>query len=141
MEIIIHVESRKIDKKLQSAIDEYTKRTSPYCKVIIHTYKVLEKLFFKTNSKVYIISPGNNSPTSIELAEIIKNHNLKGISCIEFIITTPNSTSALHQGNNYAQIDEFNLSSFSMSADLTTTVLTEQIYRAYTILNNITYHK
>ena len=141
MEIIIHVESKKIDKNLQSAIDEYIKRTSPFCKVIIRTYKVLGKLSFKTNSKVYIILPGINSPTSTELAEIIKNHNLKGISCIEFVITNPELTSALRQSNNYANIDQFNLSSFSMSADLTITVLTEQIYRAYTILNNITYHK
>ena len=34
-------------------------------------------------------------------------------------------------------IEEFNISSFAMSSSLTTVVLTEQIYRAYTIMNNI----
>ena len=38
-------------------------------------------------------------------------------------------------------LEAFNLSSFTMSPDLTTVVLTEQLYRAYTIMNNITYHK
>lgn len=130
MEIIIHIESKKLDIDFKKAIDEYIKRTSPYCRVITKTYKNLEKVAVKKGSKVYQISPGNCSPTSEGLAQLIQNLNLGGISCIEFVI-----------GKTLTDYEKFNLSSFSMSPDLTTTVLAEQIYRAYTIINNIVYHK
>lgn len=143
MEIIIHIETKKIDKTMQLAIDEYVKRTSPFCKVIIKTYKKLDKINTKTGSKIYNVLPGSNSPSSEGFAEIIQANNLKGISCIEFIITSMHENSEKHASNHpfSKDVDEFNLSSFAMSPDLTTVVLTEQIYRAYTIMNNITYHK
>lgn len=130
MEIIIHIESRKLDNNLKKAIDEYIKRTSPYCRVMIKSYKSLAKLSTKKGSKVYQVLPGACSPTSEDLAKLIQRLNLGGISCIEFLI-----------GEAQSHIEEFNLSSFPMSPDLAATVLTEQIYRAYTIMNNIVYHK
>lgn len=129
MEIIIHVEAKKIDKHMQLAIDEYVKRTSPFCKVNIKQYKDISKVNLKASSKAYNVLPGSSSPTSEGLAKLILDNNLSGISCIEFVI------------NSTQDIEEFNISSFAMSPDLTTVVLTEQIYRAYTIMNNITYHK
>ncbi|MBE5934092.1 MAG: 23S rRNA (pseudouridine(1915)-N(3))-methyltransferase RlmH [Lachnospiraceae bacterium] len=142
MEIIIHVETKKIDKSMQLAIDEYIKRTSPFCKVTIKTYKKLDKLSTKNGSKVYNLLPGCNSPSSEGFARIIEINNLNGISCIEFVIT------AIQEDTNQCMIydflcdtEKFNISSFSMTPDLTTVVLSEQIYRAYTIMNNITYHK
>lgn len=135
MEIIIHMDTKKIDTEYRQAIDEYTKRTSPFCKVSIKTYKNIKKINLSHNSKKYIIVPGTETLTSPELASLIQELNLNGISCIEFIITTQKNLEILND------TEIFNLSSFSMSIDLTAVVLTEQLYRAYTILNNITYHK
>lgn len=135
MEIIIHMDTKKIDTCFKEAIEEYVKRTSPFCKVSIKTYKNLIKLDMSKSSKKYIVSPSSNTITSEELASLIKELNLKGFSCIEFIV----SNNAIHL-EEY-DTETFSVSSFSMSTDLTTVVLTEQLYRAYTILNNITYHK
>ncbi len=137
MEINIHIETKKLDNKLKLAIDEYVKRTSPFCRINIKLYKSLEKLTMKAGSKAYLVVPGPHSPSSPELAQLINKLNINGFSCIEFIIANmeENTNITVHE------YEEFNLSSFSMSPDLTTVVLTEQIYRAYTIMNNITYHK
>lgn len=143
MEIIIHIESKKLDKNLKSAVDEYVKRTSPYCRVDIRLIKAIDNLKLKPSSKVYRVVPGSNSPTSTGLAKLIECLNIQGVSCIEFIISDSKSyyDNSTVVPSSTADIEEFNLSSFSMSKDLTTVVLTEQLYRAYTIMNNITYHK
>ncbi len=135
MEILIHVDTKKIDTDYKKAIDEYIKRTSPFCKVSIKTYKNLDKLTLNKNSERFILTPGKETPTSPDLAEMIQKINLNGISCIEFII--PDN----YEYETMTSITQYHISSFSMSIDLLTVVLTEQIYRAYTILNNITYHK
>ena len=137
MEINLHIETKKLDKNLKSAIDEYVKRTSPYCRINIKLYKSLEKLTTKTGSKAYLVIPGSNSTSSPGLAQLINQLNVQGYSCIEFIISNPKTLSDFNSNN----LDAFNVSSFTMSPDLTTVVLTEQLYRAYTIMNNITYHK
>ena len=145
MEIFIHVDVRKIDKNSKLAIDEYAKRTSPFCKVTIKNYKDISKVSFKSGSKIYIVTPGSDSPTSPGLAKLIENDNLAGISCIEFLIKRPDTSIDADSYNTTEEFNGntslFNLSSFSMSPELTAVVLTEQIYRAYTIMNNITYHK
>lgn len=141
MEIIIHIETRKIDKNLQLAIEEYTKRTSPFCKVNIKLYKTLDKINFKTGSKVYNVTPGSKSPSSEGLAKLIETNNLNGISCIEFLIRNCNNHDEAQIKSQNIEAENFNISSFELSPDLTTVVLAEQIYRAYTIMNNITYHK
>lgn len=135
MEIIIHMDAKKIDTCFKEAIEEYIKRTSPFCKVSIKTYKKIIKPDMSKSSKKYILSPSSNTITSEELASLIKELNINGCSCIEFIV----SNNAIHL-EEY-DTETFSVSSFSMSTDLTTVVLTEQLYRAYTILNNITYHK
>ena len=40
-----------------------------------------------------------------------------------------------------ADMENFSLCSVQPSAEMTALLLSEQTYRAYTILNNITYHK
>lgn len=135
MEILIHLDTKKIDTDYQKAVDEYIKRTSPFCMVSIKTYKSFEKLTLNKSSEKFILTTGPKTRTSPELAQMIQNINLKGISCIEFLVTDN------FQLEKLSHVSEFHISSFSMSIELTTVVLTEQIYRAYTILNNITYHK
>lgn len=146
MDIIIHVDVRKLDKNTKLALDEYIKRTSPYCRITLKTYKDISKAGFKNGSKLYNVIPGPDSPTSPGLAKLIENDNMCGFSCIEFIVkdcasTYHNNEEKVYETSDNKDIHSFNLSSFSMSQELTAIVLTEQIYRAYTIMNNITYHK
>ncbi len=146
MEIIIHVDVKKLDKNTRLAVDEYIKRTSPFCKVTLKTYRDVSKASYKNGSKVYMVVPGPDSPTSPGLAKLIESDNMNGFSCIEFVVKDCTSTyqdneETVCEASDNNDINSFNLSSFSMSTELTSVVLTEQIYRAYTIMNNITYHK
>ena len=72
-----------------------------------------------------------------KFAAKIEELGLSGYSRIEFVVADPATVYDL----DIAKFSPFSLSGFTMSIDLTTVVLTEQLYRAYTILNHITYHK
>ena len=139
MEINIYLQSKKIDADYDNAIKEYIKRTSPWCKIKVHALKSLDKLTLKKGAKVYLVTPGTNTPSSPSLAELINDIGIYGFSSIDFIISPENDKNHVTLTNLNADI--FNLSSFSMDSVLTCVVLTEQLYRAYTILNNIVYHK
>ncbi len=133
MEIIIHLKCKKIDRDYSLAMQEYIKRTSPFCKVKLINYKNSGKLSLNKSSKKYIVLSGEKTISSPQLSKDISSLNLSGYSCIEYII-----------GNEFdlpCEGEIINLSSFDMESQLLTVVLTEQLYRAYTILNNITYHK
>ena len=135
MEITIHADIRKLDTDYKKALDEYIKRTSPYCKITLKTYKKFSALSLRDSSAKVAIIPGKNTISSPELADTITNYNLNGISHIEFIVP---SSSEYETDDSWSTM---NISSFSLNTELTVVVLAEQLYRAYTILNNITYHK
>ena len=132
MEIIIHVEKRKLDSLYAQAIAEYAKRLSPFCKYKLITYKDFSKISAKETSSLYLVVPGMHTLSSEEFAACIENEGLSGQSRLEFIICEHGFPKAAKQ---------LSISGFAMSCDLTAVVLTEQLYRAYTILNHITYHK
>ena len=145
MEINIHIESKKIDKDYESALGEYTKRISPWCRLNIFKYKKIEKASPKKGTKAYLVVPGKDTPSSTELSELINTLNIQGVSCIDFIILPEYYHTISEIGSlpdNLANIsDTFSISSFTMGSQISAVVLSEQLYRAYTILNNITYHK
>lgn len=148
MDIFIHMDIRKLDVDYEAALDEYIKRCSPFCKVNIKMYKSFLKMDLRKNSvKVIVVSGINNMLTSEGLADMIQDYNLHGHSCIEFIVPSNGDAESIgindfiNSSINIMKFETLNLSSFSLGGQLTSVVLTEQIYRAYTILNNITYHK
>ena len=130
MEILIHIDKRKLDSDYEKATAEYIKRLSAFCRTKILCYKDFSKLSLQASSACFRIAPGVSSFSSEGLAQKIEQLALSGYSRLEFVI-----------GTSSLPIPELSLSGFSMSTDLTTVVLTEQLYRAYTILNHITYHK
>lgn len=145
MEIYIHVNKKNIDQNCKLAIDEYIKRTSPFCKIKLILYKDFSKIKFQNNSKVFQIIPSTSTISSTDLASLISQITLSGTSCLEFII----SEFASEKRNEFEinslkeqfEISDISFSSFESSPDITTVYVTEQLYRAFTILNNITYHK
>lgn len=138
MEILIHIEKRKLDIEYQHAIAEYIKRLSAFCNVRCICYKDLTKLSMKPSSACFVIQPGKETVSSETFAEEINHLALSGYSRIEYVIPASGHTDFL-SGTQSPKV--FSLSGFSMSEDLTAVVLTEQLYRAFTILNHITYHK
>ena len=143
MEILIHIEKKKLDTEYAKAVAEYVKRLSAFCRVRCLYYKDLSKLTMSASSACFRVIPGIDTISSEAFASKIEQLGLSGYSRIEFVVAQQNRVSDTNEttGSDIGGLPSFSLSGFTMSTDLTTVVLTEQLYRAYTILNHITYHK
>ena len=117
----------------QEAMGEYLKRLGAYAKVSVvykKNAKQVEKIL-KEPGEHYHILPGRDSMTSPELAQLINESSVQGISKFHFYIGDLGSEEA----------KPFHVSSFTQSGSLAGTIILEQIYRAYRILNHQPYHK
>ncbi len=136
MEINIYLNIKKTDKKIHSAISEYIKRLSPYCRLnLLYSKKMPSFIRHKNTYNAHVVSAASEIPTisSEEYAAMINTLMTNGISKINYFIGYPNA--------HPADVKTFSISAPSLSEELTAVALSEQIYRAYTINNNITYHK
>lgn len=156
MKIIIHLHCRKLDSDYEAALKEYCKRISPFSEISIRAHKNKQDFSFEKLSTVlsqehtcvFLVIPGNHTISSPNLAEEIKQLNVNGVSKIEFFILPSEIASKfMQEGKDHSLAGKTDLvktlclSTFSMSNDLTAVALSEQLYRAFTIQNNITYHK
>lgn len=144
MEILIHIEKKKLDTDYGKAVAEYVKRLSAFCRVRCIYYKDLSKLTMHNSSACFRVVPGRDTISSEDFAIKLEQLGLSGYSRIEFVIAEQSDgthTDAISRSPGDPKFSIFSLSGFTMSVDLTTVILTEQLYRAYTILNHITYHK
>ena len=132
MNFKIYVIGNKIDKFFVDAIKEYEKRLGRYCKIELLQLKSEELLLKKLSDKSYkiLVSIDKKSISSEELASKISSLGLSGTSDISIII-----------GADIAHDDTLTISPMSMDLGLTTTIVFEQIYRSYRIINNQAYHK
>ena len=134
---IYTIAENKIDKFYIEAIKEYEKRLSKYCKIKLHHIKNREQLLSKLskNSHVILISTEGANISSEELAEKINSYGVTGISNITIIL---GDSLEMFKDN----FDEsIMISTMDMEIGLQATILFEQIYRAYRIINNQPYHK
>lgn len=138
MEITIHLLSKKIDSDYKKALDEYIKRCTFFSKINIKTYKKESVPAIQSSSRVFIVTVNKDTISSTELATIINDTCVSGYSKIEFIIPDGLDISKLEINEH---ISELGFLSLNLENELKAVALTEQIYRAFTILNNITYHK
>ena len=132
MDINIYVNQKKINPLYQKAIAEYVKRLSPYCTLSIVCVAGKIKCTSGKNTTNYCIS-GSDTISSEDYAARINSLTSSGTSKINFYIGYDESLTA--------DMENFSLCSVQPSAEMTALLLSEQTYRAYTILNNITYHK
>ncbi|MBE0342015.1 50S rRNA methyltransferase [Paenibacillus sp. 28ISP30-2] len=133
MRFKIFVIGPKMEKFYLEAIKEYEKRLRKYCKVeLLHlkTEELLQKNLHQNNLVLFISHTGKTI-SSEELALKIDRWSSTGMSDVAIIIGT-NST---HNDSTLT------LSQMEMSSGSKTTILFEQIYRAYRIINNHPYHK
>lgn len=133
MNITILINHKKLDKQYINAISEYEKRLSRYCKIkYICTTNSDQINKYNTKDAYHIlIDYSVNSMDSVELSKKINEIGLYHNSNIIFYINV----------NNIKYDEKLSVSQMDMSCDLLTTVMFEQIYRSYRILNNEPYHK
>lgn len=144
------------DKFLKDGIDELKKRLTPYTSFEICELTPIEikdenlttKILNQEGEKILnIIKPTDYVITmeikgrqlsSEEFAEKIKTITNEGISEIVFVI---GSSCGLSQNVSQRANFKLSLSKMTFLHQYTRLILTEQIYRAFKILNNETYHK
>ncbi len=131
MNIKVYITEKIKNKNEIAAYKEYEKRLSRYCKISLVTIKSIEELN-DVKSKVYKILLNSNGQTlsSEDLAEKINHLGLTGKSDIAFMLV-----------DECACDEHLALSKMDLGTGIATTVLYEQIYRAYRIMRNEPYHK
>ena len=132
MDINIYVNQKKINPLCQKAMAEYQKRVSPYCNLKIVCLPNKIKFTSGKNTANYYLSH-DLTISSEDYAKQINDVSVGGISKINYYV---GYDSGLTSG-----MEEFSLCSISPSDEMSALLLLEQVYRAFTILNNITYHK
>lgn len=159
MEINIISVGKIKEDYFKKAIEEYEKRLKAYCRVNFIELKdesegknlsdkdiniildkegkrILEKI--KERSFIIVIDILGRSIDSVEFSKKINDIMLDGISSIDFIIGGSLGISQeVKDKANYS----LSFSKFTFPHKLMKVILMEQIYRAFTIINNKTYHK
>ena len=140
------------EKFFTDAIQEYQKRLSKFCDLKIievqeaSNYKNLEEKsklegeLLLSKSRGYLIALDGSSKqlSSEEIAQTISEKMINGVSEISFIIGGSN-------GLSQEVLSKVNLKvsfgKITFPHQLFRVVLSEQIYRAFTIINGMPYHK
>lgn len=149
MEIIIYINRKKMNRDYLSAAEEYAKRMSSFCHMRIIPCKDYQSLSLGRNKNGNTTSCavlcGTHTVSSPVFAEQLQALTLSGSSTIEYAICGTEADyetlSRLYAKEHDKMLPRLHLSSFSPDVELTAVLLSEQLYRAYTILNHITYHK
>lgn len=143
------------EKSLANIIDEYIKRISAYSKIEVievndepndktEAEKVLaiegERILrqIKKDSYVILLSLKGKQIDSIEFSKQLAKINTYYSSHITFVIG-----GSLGVSNKVEERADYllNLSKMTFPHNIARLIIAEQIYRAYKILNNETYHK
>lgn len=159
MEINIISVGKIKEDYFKKSIEEYEKRLKAYCRVNFIELKdesegknlsdkdidiildkegkrILEKI--KERSFIIVLDILGRSIDSVEFSKKINDIMLDGISSIDFIIGGSLGISQeVKDKANYS----LSFSKFTFPHKLMKVILMEQIYRAFTIINNKTYHK
>lgn len=133
---------------LKEAITEYTKRIGKYTKleiIEVNDYsenslnKEKDEIIKHINKNEYVITLdiNGNSISSVELAKKIDNIFITS-PCITFII---GGSYGLHDAVKSISNEKISFSKLTFPHQLFRVMLLEQIYRAYKINNNESYHK
>ena len=144
---------------LRSAIDEYSKRLSAFCKfniielaeqrlsdnpsakeienALLSEAKVIENNFAKGSYNIAMCIEGKQQ-SSEQLAELFNTIAQNGKSTVNFIIGSSFGLSDVikNQSDN-----KLSMSKMTFPHQLARVMLSEQIYRAFAINNNSRYHK
>lgn len=133
------------EKFFTEAVNEYVKRISRFAEVKIIELaegKSLEtegeEIIKKLTGTVVVTDVQGTLVSSEDIAKIIKNSALNGKSTISVVI---GSSEGLCDKVKKLADHRISFGRVTYPHQLMRVVLTEQLYRAMTILNNVTYHK
>lgn len=128
------------EQYLRDAVAEYEKRLGAYCKLKTVELKdgapILPHL--KGRSKKIALCVEGVQRSSEELAELVKDSANSGFSEICFVI---GAFDGLPEEVKAACDIRLSFSKMTFPHQLMRVILLEQIYRAFTIINNTKYHK
>ncbi len=126
MKISVYTVGDKIEKFYLEAIKEYEKRLSRYCSIKLTYMKKESDLQKKLSSGTFVIAvtTSGKSISSEELVIKLDHYTLSGVSDISIVVGA--CPSECNQ--------TLTLSQMEMNFGLQTTILFEQIYRAYSII-------
>ncbi len=144
------------EQYLKDAINEYIKRLSPFCSIIVaeinpeqildealndkykksEARKILHSL--KENSFIITLEITGKSLSSEDFAQKIKSISNQGYSEITFIIGGANGLD--RQISDIADL-KLSFSKMTFTHQMIRLLLLEQIYRAFKIINNEKYHR
>ena len=134
------------------AIDEYKKRLTRYCNFNIIEVEEASKetnldkkneiegkrLLEKCTGQIVCLDLKGKMLSSEEISDFIKNKQVSGISELSFVIGGSNGLSKEILDKACLKLCFGNI---TFPHQLFRVVLTEQIYRAFTIINGLPYHK
>lgn len=149
------------EKSLKDLINEYEKRISKYAKIeiieiddekipqnasvaleeqikIIESKKILDKLIKYPNSNIILLDLKGKQYTSEEFAYKIENIQTYSSSTIIFVI---GGSLGMSKDLLEYSTDKICFSKMTFPHQLIRVFLLEQIFRAFKIINNETYHK
>lgn len=134
MNFKIYIPIKKQTKYYKAAIAEYEKRLTRYCKTKLIQTKDSTQIQKKLNEKAYLIQidPKGKNYTSEEFADKIQSLANSSVSDIDIVIGPL---------ENIIPEEIIAVSPLDLNLEIQTTMIYEQIYRAYRILNNEPYHK
>ncbi len=151
MKIRILAVGKLSDSFFKEAFENYAKRLSRFCTltvteipeskkddVISAVREEGEELSSKTSGYVIVLDKSGQEIASEEFSNLMKKQFVSGISEITFVIggSYGLSEKAKNCGNFLLSFGKF-----TYPHQLMRVILAEQIYRAFTIMENITYHK
>lgn len=127
---IIEIEDEKIPTNSSDAIEEQVK--------ITESNKIIDKLNKFPNSKVILLDLNGKELDSVEFSKEIENISTYSSSNIIFVIG--GSLGMSHELLDFSK-DKICFSKMTFPHQLIRVFLLEQIFRAFKIMNNETYHK
>ena len=149
MKVKIICVGRLKEKYLVAGIAEYLKRLQAYCKVEVYEVSdesipdncsLANEMIIKSKQDDYVVllDVAGKEIDSIMLAKQMENCMISGKSTIDFVIG-----GSLGHGQEIIERANFRLSFSKMTFphQLMRLILVEQIYRAFKIMKNESYHK
>ncbi|MBN2012914.1 23S rRNA (pseudouridine(1915)-N(3))-methyltransferase RlmH [candidate division KSB1 bacterium] len=156
MKITLIVVGKTKAAYLQDGIDDFMNRLKHYCRIdyiVVREEKITSsktdefiiseevnriRLRLHPSSWAVALDVNGTSINSVEFAEFLSKRMNAGQSDITFIIGGPLGLDASIRSLCKSRLS---LSHLTLTHDMTRLLLLEQIYRAFTILNNEKYHK
>ena len=137
------------EKFFSDAISEYSKRLSRYCKFVITQLPDFPDSADEMQKEAQLILPRikglcvplcieGKQLSSEELAEFISEKSVEGVSHITFII---GGSRGIDDSVKKKADLKLSFSKMTFPHQLMRVILSEQLYRAFKIINNENYHK